>query len=330
MDLDAYVAEHDGEWRRLDNLTRSRRLSADEADEMLMLYQRASTHLSVVRSHMPDSLLVARLSGLVLAARGTITGTRSMARHQFVRFFTRTFPAAVFVAWRWWAGAALAFIVVTGILILYVANEPSVQSRLWSQDQIDYLVNVSFEGYYSEFQNQNFALQVWTNNARLSALALVGGILILPTLMVLWENALNLGLTGGLMVANGRADVFFGLIAPHGLLEIGGFLLATGVGLRIGWSWIAPGPGLTRSQSVAKAGRSGITVALGLVAVLAVAGAIEGFVTPNLPAPVAVPIGIAALGLFIFYVVARGRPAVTAGDHGDLPAHQREVLRPHR
>lgn len=328
VDLDAYIAEHDGEWRRLERLTLSARLSPEETDEMLMLYQRASTHLSVVRSRMPDSLLVARLSGLVLAARGAITGTRGMARYHFVRFFTHTFPAAAFVAWRWWAGTTIGFITLTGVLIGYIANEPSIHTQLWSQGQIDQLVNQDFEQYYSQYQNQNFALQVWTNNARLAALALVGGVLILPTLWVLWQNVLNLGLTGGLMVGNGRADVFFGLIAPHGLLEIGAFLLAAGVGLRIGWSWIVPGRGLTRSQSVAQAGRSGISVALGLIAVLAVAGVIEGFVTPNLPAPVAIPIGAVALGALIYYIVARGRPAVLAGDVGDLDSDQKEKLRP--
>ncbi|MFD0556068.1 putative membrane protein SpoIIM required for sporulation [Stackebrandtia endophytica] len=328
MDLDAYIAEHDGEWRRLEQLTRTGRLTAEQTDEMLMLYQRASTHLSVVRSRMPDSLLVARLSGLVLAARGAITGSRSLARRHFGRFFTHTFPGAVFTAWRWWAGTSAVFVAIWALLIVYVANNPEVQTQLWTPDQMRDLVDRSFEEYYSEYQNQNFALRVWTNNAQVAALALVGGVLILPTLWVLWQNVLNVGLTGGVMVGHGRGDLFFGLIAPHGLLEMGAVLLAGAVGLRIGWSWIAPAPGRTRSQSLAEAGRSGITVALGLVAVLAVAGLIEGFVTPNLPAIIAIPIGVVALAGFIGYVVARGRVAVAENDFGDLDGDQREALRP--
>lgn len=328
MDLDAYIAEHDGEWRRLEQLTRTGRLTAEETDEMLMLYQRASTHLSVVRSRMPDSLLVARLSGLVLAARGAITGSRSMARRHFGRFFTHTFPGAVYTAWRWWAGTTVVFIAIWALLIIYVASNPAVQAQLWTPEQMRDLVDRSFEQYYSEYQNQNFALRVWTNNAQVAAMALIGGALILPTLWVLWQNVLNLGLTGGVMVGNGRGDIYFGLIAPHGLLELGAVLLAGAVGLRIGWSWIAPAPGRTRSQSLAEAGRSGITVALGLVVVLAVAGIIEGFVTPNLPAIIAIPIGVVALAGFIGYIVVRGRAAVAQDDYGDLDIDQREVLRP--
>src|SRR4051812_14378907 len=54
VDLDAYVSERRGEWNRLETLARRRKLSPSEADELVLLYQRAATHLSVVRSHSPD------------------------------------------------------------------------------------------------------------------------------------------------------------------------------------------------------------------------------------------------------------------------------------
>lgn len=325
MDLDAYIAEHDGEWRRLAVLSRARKLNAAQTDEMLMLYQRASTHLSVVRSRTPDPLLLARLSRLVLQARSAITGGRAMAWREFARFFTHMFPAAVFMAWRWWAVTGAAFVLVTGGLMTYIATHPDVQTQLAPASQIRDLVNNSFEQYYSQYQNQNFALQVWTNNAQLAGMALVAGVLILPTLWVLWQNALNTAITGGIMVGNGRADLFFGLIAPHGLLEISCLVLAAAIGLRIGWSWISPPPGRTRGQSLAQAGRSGIVVALGLVAALGVAGLIEGFITPNVSGTGAIPIGVAAFAAFVFYIVFCGHRAVADGYTGDLDADLRDA-----
>lgn len=318
MDLDAYITEHDGEWRRLAQLTRTGRLTADETDEMLMLYQRASTHLSMVRSRMPDPILVARLSQLVLAARAAITGGRPVAWREAVRFVTHAFPAAVYRARWWWVGTAVGFVVVTAALIGYIAANPQVQTQLAPPEAIRSLVDWGFEGYYSRYQNQNFALQVWTNNARAAGMALVGGVMVVPTLWVLWQNALGQGTTGGLMIGNGRADLFFGLIAPHGLLELSCFMLAAGVGLRIGWSWIVPRAGRTRGQSLAEAGRSGLVVAMGLVPALAVAGLLEGFVTPNLPSTVAIPIGVAVFGSFVAYTTMLGRRAVEQGHTGDL------------
>ena len=77
MDLDAYVAARSWYWGRLEELAGRRRLSGAEADELLDLYQRVSTHLSVVRSATPDPSVVAYLSMLLTRARVSMVGTRT-------------------------------------------------------------------------------------------------------------------------------------------------------------------------------------------------------------------------------------------------------------
>jgi len=56
VDLDAFVAAHQGDWSRLEYLARHGSSSGAEADEILDLYQRVATHLSVIRSspRIPD------------------------------------------------------------------------------------------------------------------------------------------------------------------------------------------------------------------------------------------------------------------------------------
>ena len=67
---------------------------------------------------------------------------------------------------------------------------------------------------------------------------------------------------------------------------------------------------LTRTQSIAREGRTAGTVALGLVAVLFVSGIIEAFVTPSgLPTWARVGIGITAELAFFAYVFVLGRQA---------------------
>ena len=77
MDLDAFVAAHRGEWERLDELTRQRRLTGADADEILDRYQRVATHLSMIRSTAPDASLVGYLSMLLARARSRAAGTRT-------------------------------------------------------------------------------------------------------------------------------------------------------------------------------------------------------------------------------------------------------------
>src|SRR5256885_6747249 len=329
MDLDAYVAEHAGQWRRLEDLSRRRRLRPEETDELIALYQRAGTHLSVIRSRSPDPALVARLSRILLAARGAITGGTAFSWRTVGRFFTATFPLAVYEAWPWWCTVAVANVGIAGLMMSYVAAHPDVQSAFLSDADIQSIVNSQFRDYYSANQAQNFALEVWTHNALLAGQCLVAGILILPVLYLLAMNLFNLGLIGGVMIGNGRSDVFFGLIIPHGLLELTAVFIAAGVGLRIGWAWIAPGPGRTRGRALAQTARSGMLVALGLVGVLAVSGLLEAFVTPSpLPTILRIAIGVLVWGAFLAYVVVLGRRGQLEAGTTDLDPARNEAGRP--
>ncbi|OLE38032.1 MAG: hypothetical protein AUG48_02775 [Actinobacteria bacterium 13_1_20CM_3_68_9] len=327
MDLDAYVAEHAGQWRRLEDLARRRKLDPAEADELVSLYQRAATHLSVVRSRSPDPALVAKLSRIVLTARGAITGGSAFSWRTVGRFFTHTFPLAVYEAWAWWSAVAVANTALALLMMYYVAGHPDVQAAFLSDDKIQQIVNSDFAGYYSENQAQNFALEVWTHNALLTGQCLVAGVLVLPVLYLLAMNLFNLGLIGGVMIGNGRSDVFFGLIIPHGLLELTAVFIAAGVGLRIGWAWIAPGPGRTRGRALAQTARSGMLVALGLVGVLAVSGLLEAFVTPSpLPTILRIAIGVLVWGAFLAYVVVLGRRAQLEAVTTDLDPALNEAV----
>jgi uncharacterized membrane protein SpoIIM required for sporulation len=120
------------------------------------------------------------------------------------------------------------------------------------------------------------------------------------------------------MVANDRAGLFFGLIMPHGLLELTAVFVAAGAGMRLGWQWIDPGP-RPRSVALAQEGRAAVTIALGLVVVLAVSGVIEAFVTPSgLPTWARITIGALALVGFLAYVGVYGQRAEGAGATGDI------------
>lgn len=324
MDLDAYVAEHGGEWRRLEQLSGRGRLDAAEVDELVALYQRATTQLSVLRSRSPDPALVSQLSQVVLRARARLTGRPRPSWAAVGRFLLVGFPGAVYRAWPWWCGVATGFTLLSFFLIWFVAGNPDTAGAFIGEEAAADLVESGFAGYYTEFAAPTFAFHLWTHNAWLAAQCLAAGVLIVPVLYLLWQNALNIGVVGGVMVAYGRADVFFGLITPHGLLELTGVFVAAGLGLRTGWAWIAPPAQLTRGQAVARAGREGVLVAVGLVGLFAVSAVIEAFVTPA-PVPVAfrVAVGAAVWLAFLAYVVVLGRRAGAAPSGGD------DVLDPH-
>ncbi|MBS43978.1 MAG: hypothetical protein CMH83_12610 [Nocardioides sp.] len=320
MDLDAYVLTHAQSWVRLDELVRRRRLDGPAADELVSLYQEVATHLSVVRTSAPDGALVAHLSSLLARARVRLVGARTTTWAQVGSFFTHRFPAALYRLRWWWLACLAVNVVVAAVAMWWLLEHPVVEQSLLTPAEVDQLVQNDFEGYYSEYAASHFAAQVWANNAWVAARAIVLGVLGFPVVLLLGANVLNLAVVGSVMTRADRADLFWGLIIPHGLLELTAVFVAGGVGLRLFWSWVEPGE-RTRAGSFAHEGRTAITISLGLVAVLAVSGVIEGFVTPSgLPTWARIAIGVLAEVAFLLYVFVLGRRAVEQGHTGDLDA----------
>ncbi|KRD17241.1 MULTISPECIES: stage II sporulation protein M [unclassified Streptomyces] len=332
MDLDVFVSAHRAEWDRLDALLRRRRtLTGAETDELVTLYQRTATHLSLIQSSAPDPQLTGRLTQLVARARSTVTGTRRASWRDVTRFLTQGFPAAVYRSRHWWIPTALLSTAVAALLGWWIGTHPEVQASIAAPDELRDLTRPGglYETYYSSHQAAAFAAQVWTNNAQAAALCLVLGVFLgLPVLWILFQNMLNLGIGAGLMSSAGRLDTFLGLVLPHGLLELTAVFVAAGTGLRLGWTVIDPGP-RTRRTALAEEGRAAVGMAIGLALVLFVSGAIEGFVTPSgLPTWARIAIGIAAELAFLAYVYVLGGRAARAGDMGDVEAAERSATVP--
>ena len=193
-----------------------------------------------------------------------VTGVTLPVWQTIGHFFTAGFPAAVYRARYWWITVGVINIAVAVADRLAggqhagtgrVAAHRRTRSSSWS--------TTTSPNYYTENPAADFAFQVWLNNAEVTAICLVLGIAIVPVLVLLWFNIANVGVIGGFMVDAGRADVFYGLLLPHGLLELTIIFVAAGAGLRLGWSWIAPGQ-RTRSQALATEGRAVGALALGL------------------------------------------------------------------
>jgi uncharacterized membrane protein SpoIIM required for sporulation len=323
MDVDAFSEVHRPDWERLDELVRRRRLTGPESDELLMLYQRVSTHLSMIRSVAPEGELSGALSMRLSRARTRFTGARSHFLEDTALFFAVSLPAA-FYRIRW-------LTVVIGVLFVgtawlygaWVVNTPGVIAALGTDEELRRYVEEDFTNYYSENPAASFAGQVWTNNAWIALQAVAFGVTGIWAPWILYQNAQGVGLAGGMMAAYDKLDIFFLYILPHGMMELTAIFISGAAGLRIFWAWVAPGR-RTRAAALSEEGRSLITVALGLVLVLFVSGLVEGFVTPSsLPHWLRLGIGFLVFSGYWAYTLILGGRAVRAGHTGDLSALDR-------
>jgi uncharacterized membrane protein SpoIIM required for sporulation len=324
MDIDRFLARYTPAWDRLDHLTRRAgagvgRLSGAELRELIALYQRGASNLSYAQTNFNDANLNARLSQLLAASGAVIYGSRPRTLRGIGPFFTRTFPAAL---WR-----IRSFVVVSALLTLgpaiaiggWLANSSRAVDASAPAAVRQAYVDQDFAAYYSSQPAAAFATEVYTNNIRVAALAFAGGILVcIPTVYLLVSNGAGVGQAAGLFAAAGQSSKFYGLILPHGLLELTSVIIAGAAGLRLGWAVIDPGD-RSRAAAIADEGRRSVVVVLGVILTLLVAGLIEGFVTgSSLPTVVRVGIGVAVEVAFVGYAVVLGPAAAGEGYTGAL------------
>jgi uncharacterized membrane protein SpoIIM required for sporulation len=323
MDVDRFLAMNEPTWSRLATLTalaaRPRGASPLELDELVTLYQRTSSHLSTARSSYRDPALLQRLTQLIANAHAVIHGSRPTSWRSIGWFFTRTFPGAVYSARRFVAVAALlTFLPAVGLATWMASSDRALEASAPAAVREAYLSS-DFESYYSSEPAGQFATKVFVNNVQVSIMAFAAGVLgCVVTAGLLAFNGANLGFAAGLFIAAGQAPKFFGLILPHGLLELSAVVVAGAAGLRLGWTVIDPGD-RPRSQALAAEGRRSVTIVLGLIVAFAVAGTIEGFVTGSgLPTALRVGVGITVFVAFWLYIVVQGRAAERGGFTGNI------------
>ncbi|MGM1017707.1 MAG: stage II sporulation protein M [Actinomycetota bacterium] len=321
MDADALSDARRDEWRRLDELSRSR-LDGAGVDELIVRYRAASADLAELKTSTGDSPQSAYVSTVLAAARLRLTGASDNVLTQLRRFFTAQLPAALYRV-RWTTLViAVAFIAVGVGVAAWISSDPTLVATLGPPDLLAQYADEDFTGYYTENPAAVFAGVVWTNNAWIAAQCVLFGVTGIWPLYVLMQNAIGLGTSGAVMAAYDRADVMVLYILPHGMLELTCIFVAAAAGLHVFWAWVVPGH-RSRGAALAEEGRSLATVAIGLIFALALAGLVEGFITGwALPWPIKIGIGAAALAIFLIYMLVVGGRAVRAGESGDLVEYE--------
>jgi len=280
-------------WRTLDDLV-SRvekkglsRLSAEELQELPLLYRTAASSLSVARSIALDRNLILYLEGLVLRAFFVVYGPRSGIMEALADFLKRGFPAAVRKAgWHILlatlaivAGVAIGFMLVLpnenwfGVIVpetLAGDRGPASTAEQLRQTEIF----APWPGFVDSFVV--FANFLFRNNATVGimtfGLGFFGGV---PTLLLLGYQGVMLGAFFALHHNRGLLYDFIGWVSIHGVTEIGALILCGAGGLVIAEKVLFPGR-YGRLDSLALAGKAAAGLAGGAVLMLFAAGIIEG------------------------------------------------------
>ena len=317
MDLDSYIGRHRDEWRSLEEAARRAydgRLAGSDVAEVIRLYLRASSHLAEVQSRYHDPALEDYLNGLVARAGAAIYGTEARSFRGFVASFGSRYRAAVRRTLPSILVVAALMASVTFATDIWVATSPEAQAGAVPPVARDAIERIGGGGGQIEVPGAELSTTIFRNNVQVAFLAFALGIFLgVGTLWVVVQNAVFIGLLAGAFQAAGQAPAFWGLVLPHGFLELISICIAGGAGLRMGWSLIDPGD-RDRLAALAEEARDAVLVVVGVIPAFAVAALIEGFVTGRTGLPVVeVAVGAIVAAVYLLLLFGRSPSRVTAG-----------------
>jgi len=323
--LDRFLEEREPGWTGLEALLREagakpEHLGPERLRRLGSLYRAAAADLAFARRAYPQDPVTRRLERLVLDARQAVYADAG-ARRSLRWFLSRGYWQRV--RERPWALAA-ALVMLFG---------PMALAAVWAIDDPAAAIGVvpaEFQGAadpgggsrsLSGGEEAALSSEIFTNNIRVTFLAIAGGILGgLGTAAVTIFNGGFIGAIIGLTVENGSSSELLRFILPHGVLELTCIAIAASAGLRIGWALVDPGT-LTRGESLRREARPAMELVLGTMPWLVLAGLVEGFVSGDLGLAAATVVG-AGLGILYWGLVAwRGGSEPGAGLGGEVGAH---------
>jgi len=309
MNIKRWIGRREPNWKRLDELLRRvdrrglKSLNASEVQELAGLYRSVSADLARARTFQISPALVQDLQRLTSGAYSQIyQGSRRQEWGSVAAFCRRGFPALVRETWAYIAIATAIFFLGIIVAWWYAWQDPVFMSAVVPEELI---VKVRDRGELwmgSIVGIEPLASsQIAINNLQVSFAAAAGGITAgLYTTFILAYNGIHIGAIATLVGQHNLAYPFWAFVFPHGSLELPAIFLAGGAGLLIARGLLFPGRHRRIDALKLYSGKAA-QLMFGVVVMLLIAGAIEGFFSPNPAIPDAVKYGTGT-SLFILFI----------------------------
>jgi uncharacterized membrane protein SpoIIM required for sporulation len=289
MNIQRWVARREENWQQLDALLTQvekqglKSLNAQQIETLASLYRSVSADLARARSHQVDNLLIQKLHLLTTRSYTQIyQGSRRQEWRSVGEFFRWELPAVVQRS-RGYIALSITLFAAAGIvgwwlawqdptfIALMVPNELITQVRDRQELWTGAIVGIE------PFASSNIMI----NNIRVSFSALAGGMTagVLTTYLMLL-NGLLLGTIGALVGQNNLAYPFWAFVFPHGALELPAIFLSAAAGFLLARAILFPAP-YRRVDALKLYGQQAAQLMFGVVPLLVMAGAIEGFFSPH-------------------------------------------------
>jgi uncharacterized membrane protein SpoIIM required for sporulation len=317
MKVSEILAERQGNWEELQRLCgvlekqKRKLLTPDVLNRFASLYRAACADLALADAyHLPPGI-VQYLHQLVARAHNQLYRSRQFTtRAWFGEMFYRV-PRRLFRDKCLWLSFVLffGFGVASYFLARFVPEfaaeaipkemrESMEQSYAQPPDRGGFGVDTAAAGGYV-FHNAGIGIQCFASGIILCGF---GG------MFAVIFNACFLGAVFGYMDTTSAAGNFNNFVTAHAPFELTAIVLSGAAGMRLGFSYVFT-KGLSRSDSLRRAGRESLPIMMAAIILFVLAAGIEGYVSAS-PLPYWIKATVAVVSGFVllFYFVLLGMP----------------------
>lgn len=320
-----FRTEREADWRKLEALVAEAEtrglpaMSFAATRDLAALYRQATTSLAIAREISLDKALLGYLEALTARAYLSVYAPQERLGGLLARFFKSSAPQAMRRAWLFLligfvsmglGGLAGYLLYFENASWFYVFMPPELGGGRGPDSTTAYLRGVIYDEDPTTSGLGAFATFLFSHNTRIAIFIFgLGVFLCAPAILLTFYNGLILGAFVALHVDRGLGMDIFAWLSIHGVTELSALCIACGGGVQLGAAVLFPG-NLTRAQSLRRAGRDAVKLALVAAIMLVAAAALEGFARQLVQDPVSrltVGWGVGALWLAWFALGGRRR-----------------------
>jgi len=325
MTQEEFTGKHRERWQRLEvMLAQANRLDRKRIVQLTDIvdiaefdreYRRVCMHLALARQRLYTGELIDYLNELALKSNRLFYEQRRRYLPGVLRFFAGEFPALVrSQATVVWIATLLFLLPAIGMLVA-LEFEPDLIHSIIGAEQLRgieemYAPGAEFRSWEQEASSdlQMFGFYI-LNNIGIGFRTFAGGIVFgIGSILVVVFNGLFFGAVAGHLYGIGYEDQFLPFVAGHSAPELTAIVLCGAAGLKLGWSFMAPGR-LARLESLKRGAALSVKIVSGAAAMLLLAACIEAFWSARAEISDVIKICAGALGwmLTLFYFMFMGR-----------------------
>ena len=272
-----FIKKNKERWERIQHQ------SSGDADEMAKDFTQLLDDLAYAKTFYPYSKVTPYINGQASKIYLSIYKNKKEESNRLVTFWKYDLPLTIRKHHRVVFFCFIIFLLFFAIGFFTSLQDENMARSILGDGYVDKTEeNIRNGNPFGIYESGNPFLSwlgLMIHNIKVSFLMFVSGLFCgVPSLYLLGQNAVMVGVFDHFFAARGLGIQFFLVVFVHGTLELTAIIIAGAAGVVLGKSFLFPGT-IKRIDAFRQGAKDGVKIMVGLIPVFALAAFFEGFIT---------------------------------------------------